>query len=597
MRHMKTGAADGPEIKPSWQVAYRVLPYLAEYKYRVFAALGLLVCAKVVNVGVPVALKHVVDALDVSPTVALLTVPLWLLLGYGCLRFLAVFLGELRDAIFARVAERAMRRASLEVFEHLHKLDLNYHLSRRTGALARDIERGTSGMSFLLRFLVFNIVPTLFEIALVAGVLWQQFSFSYVVAVVAAIVLYVGFSVLVTEWRTRFVREANEQDNRSNSRAMDSLLNFETVKYFTAEKIEAKEYDHHLAGWESSRLKNRLSLAALNSGQALIIAISVTVVMFMAASEVAAGTITLGDFVMINAFMVQLFIPLNFLGFVYREIRQALINIERMLGLLREKAAVVDGENATDIKLNHGAVTFRDVHFFYHPKRPILKGVNFEVPAGKKVAVVGSSGAGKSTLSKLLFRFYDATHGSVLIDGQDIRDVTQRSLRESIGVVPQDTVLFNESLRYNVAYGNPAASQADIDEALSLANLQDFVASLPEGINTQVGERGLKVSGGEKQRIAIARVLLKKPKILIFDEATSALDSHSENAIMEAINRVAKNRTTLIIAHRLSTIRDADHIVVLDDGVVVEQGSHGALLAHKGLYSALWKVQQQKNDG
>ena len=596
MRHMKTGTADGPEVKPNWQVAYRVLPYLAEYKYRVFAALALLVCAKVVNVAVPVALKHVVDALDVSPTVALLTVPLWLLLGYGCLRFLAVFLGELRDAIFARVAERAMRRASLEVFEHLHKLDLNYHLSRRTGALARDIERGTSGMSFLLRFLVFNIVPTLFEIALVAGVLWQQFSFSYVLAVVVAIVLYVGFSVVVTEWRTRFVREANEQDNRSNSRAMDSLLNFETVKYFTAEKIEAKEYDQHLAGWERSRLKNRLSLAALNSGQALIIATSVTVVMIMAASEVAAGAITLGDFVMINAFMVQLFIPLNFLGFVYREIRQALINIERMLGLLREKAAVVDDENATDIQLNKGAVTFSDVHFFYHPKRPILKGVSFEVPAGKKVAVVGSSGAGKSTLSKLLFRFYDATSGQVLIDGQDIRHVTQRSLRESIGVVPQDTVLFNESLRYNVAYGNPAANQADIEEALSLANLQDFIAALPEGIDTQVGERGLKVSGGEKQRIAIARVLLKKPKILIFDEATSALDSHSESAIMEAINRVAKNRTTLIIAHRLSTIRDADHIVVLDDGIVVEQGSHGALLAHQGLYSALWKVQQQKSD-
>ena len=596
MRHMKAGMPEGSEVKPNWQVVYRVLPYLAEYKYRVIAALALLVCAKVVNVAVPVALKHVVDALDVSPAMALLTVPLWLLLGYGCLRFLSVFLGELRDAIFARVAERAMRRASLEVFEHLHKLDLNYHLSRRTGALARDIERGTSGMSFLLRFLVFNIVPTLFEIALVAGVLWQQFSFSYVLAVVVAIALYVGFSVVVTEWRTRFVREANEQDNRSNSRAMDSLLNFETVKYFTAENTEAKEYDQHLASWERSRLKNRLSLAFLNSGQALIIAASVTLVMYMAAKEVASGAITLGDFVMINAFMVQLFIPLNFLGFVYREIRQALINIEKMLGLLREKAAVVDADNAAPLMLKDGAVSFDNVHFSYHTQRPILKGVSFTVPAGKKVAVVGSSGAGKSTLSKLLFRFYDAAGGSILIDGQDVRQVTQRSLREAIGVVPQDTVLFNDSLQYNVAYGNPAASQAEIDEALSLANLQEFIASLPDGINTQVGERGLKVSGGEKQRIAIARVLLKKPKILIFDEATSALDSHSESAIMEAINRVAKNRTTLIIAHRLSTIRDADHIVVLDNGVVVEQGSHGALLAYQGLYSALWKVQQQKND-
>lgn len=591
MRSMRNNYDDS-DAKPKWQVISRVIPYLAEYKFRVFAAIAFLIAAKVVNVAVPVALKHVVDALDAPKEVVLLTLPLWLLLAYGALRFLTVFLGEVRDAIFARVAERAMRRASLEVFEHLHKLDLNFHLSRRTGALARDIERGTSGMSFLLRFLVFNIVPTLFEIALVAGVLWQQFSVHYVLAVVLAIVVYVGFSIWITEWRTRFVREANEQDNRSNSRAMDSLLNFETVKYFTAEKTEAQQYDVHLENWEKSRLKNRLSLAGLNSGQALIIAVAVTGVMIMAAKEVTQGTMTLGDFVMVNAFMVQLFIPLNFLGFVYREIRQALINIEKMLGLLTQNPNVKDQKTATQLVVKQGVVSFDDVRFCYHPKRPILKGVTFSVNAGQKCAVVGNSGAGKSTLGKLLFRFYDVESGCISIDEQDIRTVTQKSLRQAIGVVPQDTVLFNETLRYNIAYGNPSASEADIADAIELANLSDFISRLPDGLSTQVGERGLKVSGGEKQRIAIARVLLKKPEILIFDEATSSLDSHSENAIMEAINRVAKKRTTVIIAHRLSTIRDVDSIVVLDDGAVVEQGNHEQLMAKGHHYAALWCAQQ-----
>ncbi len=591
MRHMRTMPEDD-NAQPKWRVISRIIPYLAEYKYRVLAAVIFLIAAKVVNVAVPVALKHVVDALDAPQDVLLLTLPLWLLLGYGALRFLTTFLGELRDAIFARVAERAMRRASLEVFEHLHKLDLNFHLSRKTGALARDIERGTTGMSFLLRFLVFNIVPTLFEITLVAAVLWQQFSVHYVLAVIVAIMAYVGFSVWITEWRTRFVREANEQDNLSNSRAMDSLLNFETVKYFTAERKEAAEYDSHLAAWERSRLKNRLSLAGLNSGQALIIAVAVTSVMIMAAQEVVAGTMTLGDFVMVNAFMVQLFIPLNFLGFVYREIRQALINIEKMLDLLSQKKGVDDAANATPLKIAKGCICFDNVHFSYHPKRPILKGASFVVAAGQKLAVVGSSGAGKSTLAKLLFRFYDVKAGLISIDGQDIRTVTQSSLRQAIGVVPQDTVLFNESLHYNIAYGNADATQADIDEAIELANLTHFIARLPDGLDTQVGERGLKVSGGEKQRIAIARVLLKKPHILIFDEATSALDSHSENAIMAAINRVAQERTTLIIAHRLSTIRDADCIVVLDDGEVVEQGDHAYLMRENKHYAALWRAQQ-----
>ncbi|WP_394203116.1 ABCB family ABC transporter ATP-binding protein/permease [Marinagarivorans algicola] len=591
MRHMRTMPEDD-NVQPKWRIMSRIIPYLAEYQYRVLAAVIFLIAAKIVNVAVPVALKHVVDALDAAQEILLLTVPLWLLLGYGALRFLTTFLGELRDAIFARVAERAMRRASLEVFEHLHTLDLNFHLSRRTGALARDIERGTTGMSFLLRFLVFNIVPTLFEITLVAAVLWQQFSVHYVLAVIVAITVYVVFSVWMTEWRTRFVREANEQDNLSNSRAMDSLLNFETVKYFTAERKEAAEYDSHLAAWERSRLKNRLSLAGLNSGQALIIAVAVTSVMIMAAKEVVAGTMTLGDFVMVNAFMVQLFIPLNFLGFVYREIRQALINIEKMLDLLSQKKGIEDAPDATPLKVGKGCIRFDNVHFHYHPKRPLLKGASFAVNAGQKIAVVGSSGAGKSTLAKLLFRFYDVKAGLISIDGQDIRMVTQNSLRQAIGVVPQDTVLFNETLHYNIAYGNADATQADIDEAIELANLTHFIARLPEGLNTQVGERGLKVSGGEKQRIAIARVLLKKPHVLIFDEATSALDSHSENAIMEAINRVAQERTTLIIAHRLSTIRDADCIVVLDDGQVVEQGDHNSLISKNKYYAALWRAQQ-----
>ena len=592
MRHRQSSPEDS-HLRPNWRVVYRVVPYLAEYKYRVIVALLLLALAKGANVAVPIALKYLVDALDVEQTTAMLLVPVWLLLGYGLLRFMAVFLGELRDAVFARVAERAMRRASLEVFEHLHTLDLDYHLGRKTGALARDIERGTSGMSFLLRFLVFNIVPTLFEIALVAVILWQQFSVHYVYAVIIAVALYIGFSVVVTEWRTRFVRETNEQDNRSNSRAMDSLLNFETVKYFGAERREADEYDVNLAKWESSRLKNRLSLAALNSGQALIIAGAVTLVMYLAARDVAAGNQTLGDFVMVNAFMVQLFIPLNFLGFVYREIRQALVNIEKMLGLLDAKGKVADFADAPALNASQGAVVFEDVCFAYHAERPILNGVSFSAEPGQKVAIVGASGAGKSTLAKLLFRFYDADSGEIRIDGQNIRAVSQQSLREAIGVVPQDTVLFNDSLEYNIRYGNPDASDDALRQAIKHASLKAFINSLPNGLETQVGERGLKLSGGEKQRIAIARVLLKSPKILIFDEATSALDSHSENAIMDAIFNVAAGHTSLIIAHRLSTVQTADRIVVLDNGKVVEQGTHSDLLARNGAYASLWQAQKQ----
>lgn len=586
-------SSDYPNQRPNWRVISSLLPYLMEFRGRVVLALAFLTIAKLANVAVPVALKLIVDHLD-SPAEALVAVPLALLAGYGLLRFSAVFFGELRDAVFARVAERAMRRVSLRVFQHLHQLELNFHLSRRTGGLARDIERGTTGISFLLRFMLFNIIPTLIEIGMVAVILLIAFSPGFVITVVLSVVIYILFSVLVTEWRTRFVRESNEMDNQSNTRAIDSLLNYETVKYFGNEAFEAERYDQGLASWEEARMKNRLSLAALNSGQAFIIAGAVTVMMVMAARQVVAGEMTLGDLVMINAYMIQLFIPLNFLGFVYREIRQALVNIERLFGLLEQPAGVTDREDATELRCRQGHVRFDRVSFGYHPDRTILRDVSFEIPAGSKVAVVGASGAGKSTTARLLFRFYDVEHGSISIDGQDIRDVTQSSLRQAIGVVPQDTVLFNDTIFYNIAYGRPEASEEEVRRAARLAHLDGFIEQLPDGYETVVGERGLKVSGGEKQRIAIARMLLKDPPILIFDEATSSLDSASEQAILAALNEVARRRTTLAIAHRLSTIKDADQIIVLDHGRVVEQGKHQQLLAAQGLYATLWAHQQEE---
>lgn len=583
--------------KPDWKIISGLWPYLAEFRGRVVLALAFLVLAKLATVATPIALKYIVDYLDQTRGEdMLLWIPVILVVAYGSLRFGATLFSELRDAVFARVAERAMRRVSLRIFEHLHNRELAFHLDRKTGGLARDIERGTNGISFLLRFTLFNIVPTLLEILMVAGILFVAFNVGYVVAILVAVVVYVVFSIKTTEWRTKFVREANARDNQSNSRAIDSLLNYETVKYFNNERYEAQLYDVDLDDWEQARLKNRLSLAALNSGQALIIGLAMIVIMAMAVGEVAAGDITLGDFTMINAYLLQLFIPLNALGFVYREIRQALVNVERLFKLLGDEPAIQDAPEASDLVVDNGEIRFEHIHFAYRPDRPILQDVNFTIPAGHKVAVVGASGAGKSTLARLLFRFYEVDSGAIRIDGQDIRDVTQDSLRSAIGVVPQDTVLFNDTLYRNLAYGRPEATEEEVYRAARMAHLEHFIHSLPEGYDTKVGERGLKLSGGEKQRVAIARVILKNPPLLILDEATSSLDSLSEQAILGALKEVSRQRTTLVIAHRLSTIRDADTILVMDGGRIVESGSHNELLAAGGHYAHLWEQQHRSGE-
>lgn len=596
-RHAYDATMPPPDGRLNWSIIKSLLPYLAEFRGRFILAMAFLLLAKLASVLVPLALKEIIDHFEgmdaaSAATTAWVMIPVAMILAYGALRFLATLFGELRDAVFARVAERAMRRAALRVFQHLHRLELGFHLSRETGGLSRDIERGTNGMSFLLRFLVFNIVPTLLEIILVATILFIAAGPLFALTVVVAIAAYVVFSVVVTEWRTRFVREANQRDNESNTKAIDSLLNYETVKYFGNEGYEARRYDQGLAAWEQARMKNVLSLVFLNSGQALIIAVAMTVIMLLAARDVAAGTMTLGGLVMVNAYLIQLFLPLNFLGFVYREIRQALANIERMFGLLEQPPQVVDQADAQVLHVSAGVIEFANVHFAYQPERAILQGVSLTIPAGRKVAVVGASGAGKSTLARLLFRFYDVTQGAIRIDGQDIRSVTQDSLRRAIGVVPQDTVLFNDSIGYNIAYGRPDATAQEIQHAIDRAHLREFIAQLPQGLDTVVGERGLKLSGGEKQRIAIARMLLKNPPILLFDEATSSLDSVSEQAILHALNEVAEQHTTMVIAHRLSTIQDAHQIVVLDQGQVVEVGTHAELLERAGQYHRLWQHQR-----
>lgn len=584
---------DGPIDKYHWQVMRLLWPYLLEYKGRITLAMSCLVVAKLASVGLPFILKDLVDGLDANKTAQALSVPVGLVLAYGAVRLLTVITGEIRDTLFGRVTERAIRRLGLAVFEHLHRLDLDFHLERRTGGLSRDIERGTSGVSFLMRFMVFNIVPTLLEIALVIGIFFFNYGIAFAAITFCSVLAYVLFSVLATEWRTEYVRDAAKADSLSNTRAIDSLLNYETVKYFNNEQYEADRYDQALAQWEVAKRNNRLSLFALNGGQALIIALAMTAMMALAAYKVTYGEMTLGDFVLINAFMMQLFMPLNFLGFVYREIRGALANIERMFSLLDKQPSIVDPLSPLAFEPRQGELVFEQVSFSYDG-RPILQDVSFKVAAGKKVAVVGDSGAGKSTLIKLLFRFYDVKQGSIKIDGQDIRHLTQAALRRAIAIVPQDTVLFNDSLLENIRYGRPSASDADVLKAIKLADLEQFIVSLAKGWETKVGERGLKLSGGEKQRVAIARAILKGSPVLVFDEATSSLDSRSEQAILSALRDVAKGHTSLVVAHRLSTIVDADHIVVLSQGRIVEQGDHNALLQRDGLYAKLWRIQNEQ---
>ena len=584
---------DEPNQKINWHIIRIIWPYLMEYRNRVLLALGCLILAKLGNVVGPFILKYIVDALDSEKT-QLIAAPIALVLAYGLARFANVLFGELRDTVFGHVTERAMRKIGIKVFRHLHNLDLDFHLNRRTGGLSRDIERGTTGISFLMRFFVFNIVPTFIEIFMVVGILLYNYGWGFAMITLSAVLAYVWFSVAATEWRTKFVREANIADSASNNRAVDSLLNFETVKYFTNEEFEVQRYDYELEKWESARRKNRLSLFSLNGGQALIIAVAMTAMMWLATSRVAAGTMTLGDFVLINAFMIQLFLPLNFLGFVYREIKGSMANIEKMLQLLEITTSVDDRLEAKTLQPAAWDIEFTDVSFSYRPDRKILNNVSFTIGAGQKVAVVGASGAGKSTLVKLLFRFYDLDEGNITIGGTDISHVTKNSLRQAIGIVPQDTVLFNDSVFENVRYGCPEASDAEVSNAIYLAHLDNFISQLPEGHQTRVGERGLKLSGGEKQRVAIARTILKRSPVLVFDEATSSLDSKSEQAILTALREVAEGHTSLVIAHRLSTIIDADKIVVLDHGRIVEQGSHEALLEQRGYYADLWFAQQKE---
>lgn len=596
--HDRMYGADA-RAQTDWKVIYRLLPYLWEFRLRVIVAMSFLIIAKLANVAVPVLLKHIVDALDKSrqPEVTtLIAIPLALLLAYGLLRFSSVLFGELRDAVFGLVAERSLTRIGLVVFRHLHKLDLEYHLSRRTGGLSRDIERGTTGVSFLLRSLVFSVIPILVEVAMVIGIFIWQFDAGFAWITLGGIVVYVAFSVAVTNWRTEFVRTANLKDSQANTKAVDSLLNFETVKYFTNEEFEARRYGDSLTEREQAKIKNTLSLASLNAGQSFIIAITITLMMIRAAQQVADGSMTLGDLAMVNALMIQVFIPLNVLGFVYREIKRALADVEAMFDILKVEPSIRDADDAIALSADADGICFDNVSFSYQPDRPILKNLSFTVPPGHKVAIVGASGAGKSTISRLLFRFYDVQAGAVMVGGKDVRTLTQDSLRRAIGVVPQDTVLFNDTIQANIQYGNPDASENEVREATRLAFLDPFIEKLPKGYDTKVGERGLKVSGGEKQRIAIARTLLKRPRILLFDEATSSLDSHAEQAIAQALNQVARNHTTLVIAHRLSTVVDADEIIVLDAGSIVERGSHAELLKRDGVYARMWRIQHEKSE-
>ena len=575
-----------------WHAVGALLPYVLEYKWRVALALVCLIVAKLANVGVPLVMKSVVDRLDAQT--ALLAVPVALLAIYGILRFSATMFAELRDVVFVPVTQRAIRRVALGVFRHLHSLSLRFHLDRQTGGMTRDIERGTRGISTLLSYLIFSIIPVVLEFALVAAVLLAKFDWRFAAVTFGAVLVYLGFTVTITEWRMAIRRQANELDSKANTRAIDSLLNYETVKYFGNEDFEARRYDENLRKYEAAAVKNEASLGVLNIGQSFIIALAVTLLMLLVAQGVAQKSFTLGDLVLVNGLLIQLYIPLNFLGMVYREIKQALLDLDRMFRLLTEHREVEDKPGAREVPTGSAAVEFRRVDFYYERARQILFDASFTIAAGQRVAVVGHSGSGKSTIARLLYRFYDVAAGAIIVNGADIRDVKQRSLRAAIGIVPQDTVLFNDTILYNIRYGRPEASDAEVFEAARAAHIHDFIVGLPAGYETMVGERGLKLSGGEKQRVAIARALLKNPRILIFDEATSALDSRAEKAIQAELERISVGRTTLVIAHRLSTVMDADQILVLSHGRIVERGTHRQLLEAQGEYARMWALQQQR---
>jgi ATP-binding cassette subfamily B protein len=575
-----------------WKAVGTLLPYLWEYKWRVVIALAFLVIAKLANVAVPLVMKEVVDGLD--SRLQLVAVPVALLAMYGILRFSTTLFQELRDVVFVRVAQRAMRRVALGVFRHLHSLSLRFHLDRQTGGMTRDIERGTNGISTLLSYLLFSILPVILEFALVAAVLLGRFDWRFAAVTFGAVAVYILFTVLITEWRMEIRRRANELDSRASTRAIDSLLNYETVKYFGNEEFEARRYDENLRKYEDAATRSESSLGLLNIGQSLIIAAAVTALMLLAAEGVVAGSFTLGDLVLVNGLLIQLYIPLNVLGMVYRNIKQSLLDMDRMFRLLSENREIEDRPGAMVLPGGPATVAFRDVDFFYVKDRQILSGVSFSIEAGQRVAVVGHSGSGKSTLARLLYRFYEVSRGAILINGKDIRDVRQASLRAAIGIVPQDTVLFNDTILYNIRYGRTDATEDEVMEAARAAHIHDFIQSLPQKYETPVGERGLKLSGGEKQRVAIARALLKNPRILIFDEATSALDSRAEKAIQAELERIALGRTTLVIAHRLSTVMDADQILVLSHGRILERGSHMQLLELKGEYARMWALQQEQ---